>query len=117
MRNVSARDINLNFNSNGERLTAQVRRAVAQAREVAERSPISVNIDLKREKLLNQLTAFTNKHTKINESSYWLGEAERLRSSDAVLSQTGDELKKCNRSVTGIYNRCESDRICSSEHD
>ena len=92
MRNVSARDINLNFNSNGERLTAQVRRAVAQAREVAERSPISVNIDLKREKLLNQLTAFTNKHTKINESSYWLGEAERLRT--VISSVTNrDELR------------------------
>ena len=35
--------------------------------------------DLKKEKLLNQLATFTNKHTKINESSYWLGEAERLR--------------------------------------
>lgn len=79
LRNVSAREINLNINSNGERLNAQVRRAVSQARGFAERNPINVNIDLKREKLLNQLTAFTNKHTKINESSYWLGEAERLR--------------------------------------
>ncbi len=92
LRNVSARDINLNINSNGERLNAQVRRAVSQAREFAERNPISINIDLKREKLLNQLTAFTNKHTKINESSYWLGEAERLR---AVISSVTnrDELR------------------------
>ena len=79
LRNVSVRDINLNINSTGDRLNAQVRRAVSQAREYVNRNPISVNIDLKREKLLNQLTAFTNKHTKINESSYWLGEAERLR--------------------------------------
>ena len=79
LRNVSARDIQLNINSNSERLGAQVRRAVSQAREIVERSPISVNIDLKKEKLLNQLTAFLNKNTKINESSYWLGEAERLR--------------------------------------
>lgn len=92
LRNVSARDINLNINSNGERLTAQVRRAVSQAREFVERNPISVNIDLKREKLLNQLTAFTNKHTKINESSYWLGEAERLRT--VISSVTNrDELR------------------------
>lgn len=79
LRNVSARDIQLNINSNSERLNAQVRRAISQAREFVSRNPISVNIDLKREKLLNQLTAFTNKHTKINESSYWLREAERLR--------------------------------------
>ncbi len=79
LRNVSARDIQLNINSNGERLNAQLRRTVSQARDFVNRNPISLNIDLKREKLLNQLTAFTNKHTKINESSYWLGEAERLR--------------------------------------
>lgn len=79
LRNVSARDINLNLNNTGDRLNAQVRRAVSQAREYVDRHPISINIDLKREKLLNQLAAFTNKHTKINESSYWLGEAERIR--------------------------------------
>ncbi|MCM1160640.1 MAG: phage tail tape measure protein [Roseburia sp.] len=79
LRNVSARDINLNLNSNGERLNAQVRRVVSQAREYVNRNPLNINIDLKKEKLLNQLAAFTNKYTKINESSYWLGEAERLR--------------------------------------
>ncbi len=79
LRNVSARDINLNLNSTGDRLNAQVRRTVSQAREFVRRNPISVNIDLKKEKLMNQLAAFTNKHTKINESSYWLREAERLR--------------------------------------
>lgn len=73
LRNVSARDIQLNINSNSERLGMQVRRAVSQTREFVDRNPISVNIDLKKEKLLNQLAAFTNKHTKINESSYWLG--------------------------------------------
>lgn len=79
LRNVSARDIRLNINGNGERLNAQLRRLLSQAREFADRNPIRVNIDLKKEKLLNQLTAFTNKNTKINESAYWLGEAERLR--------------------------------------
>ena len=79
LRNVSARDIRLNINGNGERLNAQLRRILSQAREFADRNPIRVNIDLKKEKLLNQLTTFINKNTKINESSYWLGEAERLR--------------------------------------
>lgn len=79
LRNVSARDIQLNINSNSERLNAQIRRTVSQAREYVSRNPIGINIDLKKEKLLNQLAAFTNKHTKINESSYWLREAERLR--------------------------------------
>lgn len=92
LRNVSAQDIHLNFNSTGERLNVQVRRAVSQAREFVSRNPLSLNIDLKKEKLLNQLTAFTNKHTKINESSYWLGEAERLRT--VISSVTNrDELR------------------------
>lgn len=92
LRNVSVRDINLNLDSNGERLNAQVRRAVSQAREFVERNPISLNIDLKKEKLLNQLTAFINKNTKINESAYWLGEAERLQT--VISSVTNrDELR------------------------
>lgn len=119
LRNVSARDIDLNFNSNGERLTAQVRRAVAQAGEVAERNPIHVNIDLKREKLLNQLAAFTNKHTKINEFSYWLGEAERLRgvieavSDRDELSNATDQLQVFTSGVraTGYAAVSTTDRI------
>ena len=92
LRNVSARDIQLNITSNGERLNEQVRRTVSQVREFVSRNPISVNIDLKREKLLNQLATFTNKHTKINESSYWLGEAERLRGVIEAVSNR-DELR------------------------
>lgn len=92
LRNVSARDIRLNINGNGERLNAQLRRLLSQAREFADRNPIRVNIDLKKEKLLNQLTTFVNKNTKINESAYWLGEAERLRT--VISSVTNrDELR------------------------
>jgi len=119
LRNVSARDIQLNINSNSERLGAQVRRAVSQAREIVERSPISVNIDLKKEKLLNQLTAFLNKNTKINESSYWLGEAERLRG--VISSVTNrDELRNATDQLqvftsgvraTGYAAVSTSDRI------
>lgn len=119
LRNVSARDINLNLNSTGDRLNAQVRRAVSQAREYVNRNPISVNIDLKREKLLNQLATFTNKHTKINESSYWLGEAERLRGViEAVSNRNGlrdatDQLQVFTSGVraTGYAAVSTTDRI------
>lgn len=119
LRNVSARDIQLNVSGNSERLGAQVRRAVSQAREIAERSPISVNIDLKREKLLNQLTAFLNKNTKINESSYWLGEAERLRgvigsvTNRDELRNAADQLQVFTSGVraTGFAAVSTSDRI------
>lgn len=92
LRNVSARDIQLNISGNGDRLNAQVRRTVSQAREFVSRNPISVNIDLKKEKLLNQLATFTNKHTKINESSYWLREAERLQNVISSITNR-DELR------------------------
>lgn len=90
LRNVSAREIQVNFDEG--RLNTQIRRTLSQAREFVGRNPISVNIDLKREKLLNQLDTFLNKHTKINESTYWLGEAERLR--EVIGSVTNrDELR------------------------
>ena len=119
LRNVSARDIQLNVSGNSERLGVQVRRAVSQAREIVERSPISVNIDLKREKLLNQLTAFLNKNTKINESSYWLGEAERLRgvissvTNRDELRNAADQLQVFTTGVraTGFAAVSTSDRI------
>lgn len=77
LRNVSARDIQLNLNSG--RFNMQLRRLFSEARSFAERNTISFNVDLKKEKLQNQLTTFLGKHTKINESSYWINEAERLR--------------------------------------
>lgn len=79
LRNVSTSDIHLNINSNSDRLNAQVRRTVAQARDYIDRHPLNLNIGLKKEKLSNQLTSFLNKHTKINESAYWLKEANRIR--------------------------------------
>lgn len=119
LRNVSARDINLNLNSNSERLNAQVRRAVSQAREYVNRNPLNINIDLKKEKLLNQLTTFTNKYTKINESSYWLGEAERLRgvissvSNRSELRDATDELQVFTSGVraTGYAAVSTTDKI------
>lgn len=90
LRNVSVREIQANFDEG--RLNTQIRRAVSQARELVLRNPISVNIDVKRDKLLSQLDKFLNKHTKINESAYWLGEAERLQ--DVIGSVTNqDELR------------------------
>ncbi len=87
LRNATARDIR--FNLDGGRLNAQVRQMVSQAREIVDRSPLHINVDLKKEKLMNQLTAFVNKNSKINESSFWLGEVERLRTViDAVSDPT-----------------------------
>lgn len=77
LRNLSRRDISLNFN--GGSLSLQLRRLLAEARQMVERNPINLNVNLKKEKLQNQLTTFLNKNTKINESAYWLKEADRLR--------------------------------------
>lgn len=117
LRNVSARDINLNINEG--RMNTQVRRVVAQARNYVDSNPISVNIDLKKEKLLNQLATFMNKHTRINESSYWLNEAERVRtvissiSNRTDLRNATDELQVFTSGVraTGYATLSTTDRI------
>lgn len=77
LRGISARELSLSLNSG--RFVMQLRRALSEARALAERSPINVNVNLKRDKLQNQLSTFLNRNTKINESSYWLNEADRLR--------------------------------------
>lgn len=67
----------LNIDSNKAKLKFQ--KIVADMKAYAEKTPISLNINLKKEKLNNDLTTFLNKNSKIRESNVLLAESERLR--------------------------------------
>ncbi len=119
LRNISASDIRLNINNNSDRLNAQVRRTISQARDYIDRNPLNLNIGLKKEKLSNQLTSFLNKNTKINESAYWLKEANRIRtvidsiSNRSTLRDARDEFNAFTSGVraTGYAAVSTSDKI------
>lgn len=103
LRNVSAREIDLNLTSNGERFNAHVRRAISQVRAFVQQNPISVNLEPKKENLIRKLSDFTENNTKINESSYWLGEADRLRELIGSVSNV-DELQNATDQLRVFTN-------------
>ena len=83
---ISFNDIDMNFDSGKAILKAK--KVVADAQKIIENSPISVNIEMKKEKLDHQLTAYLSKNSKINESQGLLKEADKLRQK---ISQINDK--------------------------
>ena len=78
LHNMSFKEIDaLNIDSNKARLKLQ--KAVADMKAYAEKTPVFVNVNLKKEKLGNDLTAFLNKNSKLRESSVLLAESEKIR--------------------------------------
>lgn len=57
----------------------KLRKVLADVKAFAERNPISVNIEAKKEKLNNDLNTFLTKNTKIRESGALTAESERIR--------------------------------------
>ena len=104
LNSVSFKDIDaLNIDENKTKL--KVKKVVADAKAYAEKNPISigVNIDSKRSKLDNDLTAYLNKNTKINESSVLLGEADKVRDLIGAITD-----KKSLREATDAFQLYKS---------
>ena len=94
LNDISFKDIDaLNVDENKTKL--KIRKIIADVKGYAEKSPITVNIEFKKNKLNNDLTAYLNRNTKISESSVLLKEAERVRE---LINAIGD--KKTLREAT-----------------
>ena len=117
LSNVSFKDIDMNFNSGKAKLKAK--KMIADVQKVAQSSPISVNVELKKEKLDNQLTAYLSKNSKIKESQSLLNEADKLREKiyqiddkDSLRNATDSfQLFKSEVQATGYQAKSSSDRI------
>ena len=114
---ISFKDIDMNFNSGKAILKAK--KVVADAQKIIENSPISVNIELKKEKLDNQLTAYLSKNSKIKESQGLLKETDKLRQKISQINDK-DSLRNASDSfqlfknqvqATGYQTKSASDRI------
>ncbi len=122
LNNVSFKDIDvLNIDENKTKL--RVQKIIADAKAYAERNPISigVNIESKKNKLDNDLTAYLNKYTKITESSVLLEEADKVRDLiDTVtdkksLTEATDAFRlfKSEVSATGYTSKSTADKVKS----
>nr|WP_304577234.1 phage tail tape measure protein [uncultured Acetatifactor sp.] len=118
LRNASFKDIDLlNIDENKAKL--KVKKVIADAKAYAEKNPISVSVDMKREKLYNDLTTFLNKNSKIRESSVLLEESERVRELINSVDDRGTlknateafQLYKSEVSATGYATKSTTEKI------
>lgn len=118
LTSISFKDINL-LDIDENKVKLKVKKAIADAKAYAERMPITVNIESKRNKLNNDLTAYLNRNTKINESNALLKEADKVRELiDAVadrksLREATDafQLYKSEVSAIGFNTKSATDKI------
>lgn len=79
LQNISFKDLkDIDINVDGSKAKLKVQKALADVKKAAQNTPISVNVDLKKEKLNNQLTTYLSKNSKIRESEPLLKEADNL---------------------------------------
>ncbi len=120
LNNVSFKDIDaLNIDENKTKL--KVQKVIADTKSFVEKNPISVgvNIESKKNKLGNDLTAYLNRNSKINESSVLLNEANKVRdlintvNDKKSLRDATDafQLYKSEVSATGFASKSTTDRI------
>lgn len=109
----------LNIDENKAKLKA--RKVIADVKALAEGSPITVNLEYRKNKLNNDLTTYLNKNTKITESSILLKESEKIRKLiDAIddkksLTDATDAFRlfKSEVSATGFTSKSTADKIKS----
>ena len=118
LHNMTFKEIDaLNIDSNKAKLKLQ--KAVADMKAYAEKTPISVNVSLKKEKLGNDLTTFLNKNSKLRESSILLAESEKIRELIDSVDDKGTlrnatdafNLFKSEVSATGYATKSTTDKI------
>lgn len=122
LNNVSFNDIDvLSINENKTKL--KVQKVLADTKAYVEKNPISVgiNYEMRRNKLDNDLTAYLNRNSKINESSVLLGEANKVRdligaiNDKKSLSEATDSFRlfKSEVASTGYNTQSTTDKIKS----
>lgn len=122
LNKVSFKDIDL-LKIDGSKTKLKVRKVIADTKAFVERNPISVGINYenRRSKLDNDLTAYLNRNTKIEESATLLKEAERIRDligaiDDKKSLKTATDAFQLYRSevnATGYNTKSTADKIKS----
>lgn len=121
LQNISFKDLkDIDISVDGSKTKLKVQKVIADAKKVAQNSsPITVNVDLKKEKLNNQLTTYLSKNSKIRESEPLLGEADKLREKIAGINDRDSlrdvtdsfQLFKSECSATGYQAKSTTEKI------
>lgn len=117
LKNISFSDIDIHVNENRTKL--KVRKAVADAKAVLDKNPLSFNIEIKKEKLNNQLISYLDKNSKIKESSVLIGEVDKLNKMFSNINDKNSlrnateqfQLFKSEVVATGFAGQSTTDKI------
>jgi len=118
LNSLSFKDIDaLKIDSGKTKL--KVQKVIADTKKLVQNNPISLNIDLKKNKLNNQLTTYITKNSKIRESQALLSEVDKLRNKIAGINDRSSlrnatdsfQLLKSEVSATGYATKSTSDKI------
>lgn len=120
LNNLSFKDIDV-LNIDGNKTRLKVEKVIADVRAYAAKAPISLNIDLKREKLDNQLTSYLTRNSKIRESKVLLKEVDKLREKISTVNDRNSlkdatdsfQLFKAEVQSTGYQAKSTTDKIKS----
>ena len=118
LNHVSFKDIDLLDIDQGK-AKLKIRKALADIREYADKNPVRINMESKKNKLNDALTSFLNKNTKINESSVLLEEADKVRDLIGEIRDTKSlreaadafRLYKSEVTATGFSSKTAADRV------
>ncbi len=120
LNKVSFKDIDiLDINENKTKL--KIQKVIADAKAYTEKNPISIGINYenRRNKLDNDLTAYLNRNTKINESSVLLKEADKVRTLIGAINDKNSlkeatdafQLYKSSVASVGFNTKSTTDKI------
>lgn len=117
LNSLSFKDIDIGVTEGKTKL--KVQKVIADAKKVVQNNPISINIDLKKDKLNNQLTTYLTKNSKIRESEVLLKEADKIREKissindrDSLRNATDSfQLFKSSVSATGFQTKSTTEKV------
>ena len=118
LHNLSFDDIDI-LDVDGGKTKLKLKKVVADAKAYLDRNTVSVNVEMKKEKLKNDLTAFLNKNSKVRESSVLLEEGEKVRGLIEAIKDKGTlqdatdafQLYKSEVTATGYATRGTTEKI------
>ena len=118
LNSVSYRDIDL-LNIDESKIKLKAKKVIADTKAYVEKTPILMNIELKKEKLDNQLTTYLSKNSKIRESEVLLKEADKIRDKISTINDKNSlrdatdsfQLFKSEVQSTGYQAKSTTDKI------
>ena len=118
LNNVSYKEIDL-LNINENKFKLKAKKALADTKTFVSKNPIYVNVELKKEKLNNQLTTYLTKNSKIRESEVLLKEADMLRDKISAINDKNSlknatesfQLFKSEVQAVGYQTKSTTDKV------